>query len=115
MAHAEVLQIEVVYAPAPGAIDSVSLQLHAGAVLADALRSSGLLQRHGLQLDGLLCGIWSRQQPLDKALRDRDRVEIYRSLTVDPKEARRLRYSQHRQRVAAAGGPNSRTNDSRKP
>jgi putative ubiquitin-RnfH superfamily antitoxin RatB of RatAB toxin-antitoxin module len=25
-------------------------------------------------------------------LRDRDRVEIYRPLTVDPKQARRLRY-----------------------
>ena len=33
-------------------------------------------------------------------LRDRDRVEIYRPLTVDPKEARRLRY---RRRDPATG------------
>jgi hypothetical protein len=31
-------------------------------------------------------------------LRDRDRVEIYRPLAVDPKEARRLRYKRHLER-----------------
>jgi putative ubiquitin-RnfH superfamily antitoxin RatB of RatAB toxin-antitoxin module len=29
---------------------------------------------------------------LDHVLRDRDRIELYRGLKVDPKEARRLRY-----------------------
>jgi len=29
-------------------------------------------------------------------LRDRDRLELYRPLSVDPKEARRLRYRSHR-------------------
>ena len=29
-------------------------------------------------------------------LRDTDRVEIYRLLTVDPKEARRQRYQRHK-------------------
>ena len=38
------------------------------------------------------CGVWGRVQPLDHVLRDGDRVELYRPLTVDPKEARRLRY-----------------------
>ena len=33
-----------------------------------------------------------RATVLDGVLRDLDRVEIYRELTVDPKEARRLRY-----------------------
>jgi putative ubiquitin-RnfH superfamily antitoxin RatB of RatAB toxin-antitoxin module len=31
-------------------------------------------------------------RPLDTLLRDGDRVELYRPLRVDPKEARRLRY-----------------------
>jgi len=37
-------------------------------------------------------GIWGRLCTPEAALRDRDRVEIYRALAVDPKEARRQRY-----------------------
>ena len=90
------LQIEAVYCPVlPGPVDSVHLQLAPGACLADALQASGLLARHGLVLDGLHAGIWSRVKPHDTPLRDGDRVEIYRPLTVDPKEARRQRYKRH--------------------
>jgi len=35
-------------------------------------------------------------KPLEAPLRERDRVEIYRPLQVDPKEARRLRYRKDR-------------------
>ena len=37
-------------------------------------------------------GVWTKLRPLDTPLRANDRVEIYRSLQVDPKEARRQRY-----------------------
>ncbi len=86
------LHIEVVYCARPGHCDLVTLQLTEGGTLLDAVRSSGLMQRHGLDALELRAGIWSRVQPLDTLLRDRDRVEIYRGLQVDPKEARRLRY-----------------------
>jgi len=93
MAPAEpLLHVEVVYCPRPGATDLVALTLPPGAVLRDALQASGLLQRHALQAQALRVGIWSKVRDLDATLRDRDRVEIYRPLTVDPKEARRLRY-----------------------
>jgi len=36
-------------------------------------------------------GIHGRRVPLDAPLADGDRVEIYRALLVDPKEARRRR------------------------
>lgn len=100
-------RVEVVYCPRPGQVDTVTLQLPAGAVLADALQASGLLQRHGLRLEGLTAGIWSRARPHDSLLREDDRVEIYRPLTVDPKEARRLRYKRQRDDAAgqAAGRP----------
>ncbi len=42
------------------------------------------------------CGVWGRPQAPDWPLRDGDRVEVYRVLTVDPKEARRLRYKRQR-------------------
>jgi putative ubiquitin-RnfH superfamily antitoxin RatB of RatAB toxin-antitoxin module len=91
MAH-----VEVVFCPAPGQVDTVQLELPPGASLADALRASGLLGRHGLVAEEASFGIWGRKQPADTLLRERDRVELYRPLTVDPKEARRLRYKRHR-------------------
>jgi putative ubiquitin-RnfH superfamily antitoxin RatB of RatAB toxin-antitoxin module len=36
-------------------------------------------------------GVWNKLSKLDTALRDRDRVEIYRPLIADPKEVRRQR------------------------
>lgn len=93
MARAERLHVSVAYSPRAGVVDEETVTLDLGAVLADALHASGLLQRHGLAEVGVLrVGIWGRVMPLDAPLRERDRVEIYRPLQVDPKEARRLRY-----------------------
>jgi putative ubiquitin-RnfH superfamily antitoxin RatB of RatAB toxin-antitoxin module len=38
-------------------------------------------------------GIFGRRAKLDHPLKDGDRVEVYRPLTIDPKEARRRRAS----------------------
>jgi putative ubiquitin-RnfH superfamily antitoxin RatB of RatAB toxin-antitoxin module len=86
------LNIEVVYCPRPGQCDRVQLTLTEGASAQDAVLASGLCQRHGLAPESVEAGIWGRKQPLQSLLRDRDRVELYRPLRVDPKEARRLRY-----------------------
>jgi hypothetical protein len=97
------LNVCVAYSPRPGEVDEVRLQLASGATVRDALQGSGLLQRHPeIDPTSLRIGVWSRLRGLDEALRDRDRVEIYRPLLVDPKEARRLRYRKHRERVKAA-------------
>lgn len=95
---AALLSIQVIHCPQPGQVDCVDLQLPPGATLADALRASGLAERHP-GLDASSVGVWGHLQPLDHLLRDRDRVEWYRSLTVDPKEARRLRYSKQRRQA----------------
>lgn len=94
MAHAEpgVLRIEVVFCAQPGHSDRLSLQLPEGSTLQQAVDASGLRQRHSLADDAVQTGIWGRVQPLQTVLRDLDRVELYRPLQVDPKEARRLRY-----------------------
>jgi putative ubiquitin-RnfH superfamily antitoxin RatB of RatAB toxin-antitoxin module len=92
MPPVEGLRIEVVYCAAPGQVDCVSLDLPAGSTAVQALHASGLLARHGLADAALEVGVWSRVCPPGTVLRDRDRVEIYRPLTVDPKEARRQRY-----------------------
>ncbi len=101
--------VEVIYCPRPGQVDGVVLDLAEGATLRDALNASGLLLRHALLLEGLRAGVWCREKPLDTVLRDRDRVEIYRPLTVDPKEARRQRYKRHgRQEGQGRQGPQGR-------
>ena len=95
------LRIEVVYRPRPGDVERRALELPAGSTLADALAASGLPLRHP-EVAELPCGIWGRVQPPDTPLRDRDRVEVYRPLTVDPKEARRLRYRRQPKATASS-------------
>ncbi|MDE2092452.1 MAG: RnfH family protein [Burkholderiales bacterium] len=87
------LSVSVVYSPRAGEVDEVQLSMSTGATVADALRCSGLQQRHpGLDLGTAPIGLWGALCRLDDVLRDRDRVEVYRPLRVDPKEARRQRY-----------------------
>jgi uncharacterized protein len=72
----------------------VSLRLPVGSRLVDAIRESQLLR--GLPdaaVDALQTGVWGRKQPSDQVLREGDRVELYRALKVDPKVARRERFS----------------------
>ena len=64
------------------------------------LRASGLLERHGLDLDALALRRVGPACSRGPMLRDGDRVEIYRGLIVDPKEARRLRYARDKKRKA---------------
>jgi putative ubiquitin-RnfH superfamily antitoxin RatB of RatAB toxin-antitoxin module len=88
------IAVEVVYCPVAGVADRVQLELPEGSTVALALAASGLLEKHGLKAEEAAVGIWCRNETLDTVLRERDRVEIYRPLQCDPKEARRLRYKQ---------------------
>lgn len=83
------LKIEVVYALAEEA-DAVSLSLPPGATLRDAVAASGLLDRE-VDLDKQAFGIFGKRVGVDHPLAEGDRVEIYRPLRIDPKEARRKR------------------------
>ncbi len=70
----------------------VNLQLAPHSTVREAIGQSGLLQRFPRIAQSALCaGIWGKTVALDTPLRDGDRVEIYRPLTVDPKLARRRR------------------------
>jgi putative ubiquitin-RnfH superfamily antitoxin RatB of RatAB toxin-antitoxin module len=85
------VSVEVVYA-LPSGEDAVTLTLAPGATAEDAVRASGLLERHPeIELGRQKLGIYGRVAAAQAPLRDGDRVEIYRPLTVDAKEARRRR------------------------
>jgi len=58
----------------------------------DAVRASGVLERWPeLAIGEPSVGIWGRVTNAATALRDGDRVELYRPLAADPQEARRRR------------------------
>jgi putative ubiquitin-RnfH superfamily antitoxin RatB of RatAB toxin-antitoxin module len=72
----------------------VPLQLPSGSQLVDAIRASGVLADQSDDVvDALLTGVWGRKATPDLVLREGDRVELYRALKVDPKVARRARFS----------------------
>jgi len=86
------LRVSVVFSPRAGEVDAVELLLHPGATVGDALAASGLKARHPeVDLSTLTAGIWGVLCERSDGLRDRDRIELYRPLRVDPKEARRQR------------------------
>ena len=97
----DALRVTVVYSPRAGVVDELALELPTGARVRDALSASGLAQRHpSVNFAVLRIGVWGKLREPGDALRDQDRVEIYRPLKVDPKEARRVRHRQHRERYA---------------
>nr|MBV6628792.1 RnfH family protein [Oceanococcus sp. HetDA_MAG_MS8] len=83
--------VEVAYA-LPERQWLLALVLAEGATVAEAIRASGLEKQvpQGLPRP-LQVGIWGKPCTLDQRLRSGDRVEVYRPLIADPKEARRRR------------------------
>lgn len=63
----------------------------AGATVGDVLERSGLLTELPELARDLRVGIHGERVGLDHALRDGDRIELYRPLQADPKDTRRRR------------------------
>lgn len=96
MADPAVLEVEVVDATAAvPALVRLSLPRHS--TVRDALAAADLQVCRG-EFDPGRVGIFGKLVRLDTVLQAHDRVEIYRLLAADPKEARRQR--------AAAGRKN---------
>ena len=85
------ITIEVAYASETQQF-LTSCQLPAGSTIGDAIRQSGVLTVFPeLQGGNLQGGIFSEKKGLADTIKAGDRVEIYRSLKIDPKDARRAR------------------------
>lgn len=85
------INVEVLYA-LPGQQPIFKVQLDEGVTVEDAVRASGVLEAFPeVDLARNKLGIFSKLVKLDEAVRDKDRVEIYRPLIADPKEVRRKR------------------------
>lgn len=85
------IAVEVVYA-LPDRAWRVSLRLPAGSTALEAFEASGLRGRIAeLQQGEPELGVFAHPCTPGRVLQDGDRVEIYRPLLIDPKDARRLR------------------------
>ena len=84
----------MVYA-APGVEALTEVELARGATVADAVRLSGLVERHGLDPSRLSYAIHGRRAGPGTALGPGDRVEILRPLVADAKTLRRRRAADH--------------------
>ena len=87
---------EVCYAGPEGQF-LLPVELPEGATLGDAIEASGIRARvPGLVVDDRHVGVFSKPKPLSTPVGEGDRVEIYRPLKIDPREARRERAAKPR-------------------
>ena len=85
------MRIEVAYA-APERQAVVTFDLEEGATLSAALQAAACHEDFaGLGVESMPAGIYGAPAPRSQVLREGDRVELYRPLVLDPKEARRQR------------------------
>lgn len=102
MENKSTIQVTLAWSAHARSVQLMALELPAGSTAAHAVQQSGVLdgltqeQRAPLEL-----GVWGRKATGGQVLRDGDRLELYRPLTVDPKVARRERFA--RQGARGAG------------
>lgn len=90
MANAE-LRVEVAYGTS-ACQRARALHVAPGATVEIVIRASGILEEFpDIDLAHAAVGIYGERVTLADRVRDGDRVEIYRALLADPKEARRQR------------------------
>ena len=83
------IRVEVVFATPERQILK-ALELPQGATVAEAVARSGLQALFGdIDFDQLDVGIWGRVTERSRVLQADDRVELYRPLARDPRDARR--------------------------
>lgn len=70
----------------------LSVMVPEGATVRAAIEASGVLARYPtIQLEACAVGVFAKRVKLESLVKAGDRVEIYRPLLIDPKEARRAR------------------------
>lgn len=89
MAAEDLITVEVVFALADRQ-ELIAVTIPADSTVRDAIEASAIASRfpdHDLSSGQV--GIWGRLVERDHRLRDGERVELYRPLKIDPREARR--------------------------
>jgi sulfur carrier protein len=115
------MQIQCIFSPQPRRVIHVILSLPQGSLVKDALaqlHASPEWQTYAAGQEASKAsldkqGIWGRLVSPSHSIQDGDRLEIYRSLLVDPKLARKQRFKRQgkgrtglfaRRRIGAVAG-----------
>lgn len=103
MANDKMINIEVAYA-LPDVQRIISLKVNQGIELAEAVKQSGILNEFPeIDIENAKVGIFGKLTKLGAALREGDRVEIYRKLIADPKQVRKQRAEQGKKMRKGSG------------
>jgi putative ubiquitin-RnfH superfamily antitoxin RatB of RatAB toxin-antitoxin module len=90
--------IELVYA-LPSQQKQYRFEVLEHTTVQHALEVSGVLQDFPeLQQQELMLGIWGKRVSLQQVLKPDDRIEIYRPLLLDPKQARQVKVMRERKK-----------------
>lgn len=96
------IQVEVVYA-LPHEQRVLDLVVDASTSVEEIILHSGILEMFPeIDLKKNKVGVFSRNVKLNAVVKDGDRIEIYRPLLADPKEIRRKRAEEARDKAKAA-------------
>jgi uncharacterized protein len=91
MEHVKMILIEVAYA-LPQEQKIISLEVEEGCSIETAIDRSGILLLFPeIDLSKQKVGVFSKVKKISETVHEGDRIEIYRPLLIDPKEARRKR------------------------
>lgn len=93
------MRVRLAYARS-AAQHEISVDVPQGTTLQDALqvlaRQVGELRGTDDEGGDVVAGVWGKLRPAHYVLREDDRIEIYRPLKADPKQARRTRVGKSR-------------------
>lgn len=89
------ITIEVAYAT-PKRQLILSVDVSTGTTMVEAVRASGILREFPeIDLASVKMGVWGKTEkdPATRIMQTGERIEVYRPLLIDPKEARKNRAS----------------------
>lgn len=102
------VNVELVYA-LPEQQTLLSFSVPEGTTLDQAIALSGIQEHHpGLDPSALKAGLFGKIAPRTLILREKDRIELYRSLIADPKEVRKQR-AEAGKKMKKGGGQGAQT------
>ena len=85
------MRVEVVFA-LPDRQELLVVDLPDGSTVAAAIQMSRLARQFPeVDFDALQAGVWGKPTARSHVVKEGDRVELYRPLAMDPREARRLK------------------------
>lgn len=85
------MRVEVVFA-LPDRQELLVVELPDGATVGAAIEQSRLARQFPeIDIDALQAGVWGKPATRDHVVGEGDRIELYRPLEMDPRDARRLK------------------------